>query len=729
MKNGKPKVVVTGDVCFDWNIASTRPSKLHNLWKSDNEWGSISSEPGASCLLGALIQRVSENVDNKYEVKTLRTPPSPVDSYLNDNIDNLLNLWSGFPQTESVCNKAVWRISQFLGWQRKKTPDLYKNEDEKVRPFGAYRLLVIDDKRFGFRDENAEPLWPVLKEPDWIMTRMARPLCEGALWTKLSKYENRHIVVVTANDLRHMDVRIRKELSWESTAEDVQSAMKKIKPLMECKHVIVSFDAAGAILYSKGKPNNKWELIFDPNELEGFTHKNDQGRVHGYAYCLVASIAHQIATSSEDLKNDNTCENTLKKAIKAGITAMQLLHNEGFDASDVEVNYFEEGELKKSRYLKIKFPMDSIANCISEFDICKAEYRDVPLPVIDNAWKNWSVAKELISLNSDLGADYFKKLQDIVLNGPKSNVIKDIPLLRIGDKKEIFIVERKEIEELRSISILIDEYCRRSNSTKDSKPLNIAVFGAPGSGKSFMVKNIAKALKLPVLLEKIEFNISQFTSVDDLTGAFHQVSDACLAGKIPLVFFDEFDCSVGALEFWWLKYFLMPMQDGKFQEKQITHVLGQCIFVFAGGICSTFAKLNEKAEETTRKEQKISDFVSRLKGHVSIQGIDLVNSELPTKTDEDMIKIKRALMLHSYLQRHADNIMSRKDDRKIQKGVLNAFLNIESYKHGARSMESIVEMSRLAGEAEYRKSALPPKELLDLHVNGDKFLKHAEDEG
>src|ERR1035438_7172678 len=44
------------------------------------------------------------------------------------------------------------------------------------------------------------------------------------------------------------------------------------------------------------------------------------------------------------------------------------------------------------------------------------------------------------------------------------------------------------------------------------------------------------------------------------------------------------------------------------------------------------------------------------------------------------------------------------------------------YKHGARSMESIIAMSQLAGKTRFERSSLPTETQLDLHVDGQEFL-------
>jgi hypothetical protein len=304
--------------------------------------------------------------------------------------------------------------------------------------------------------------------------------------------------------------------------------------------------------------------------------------------------------------------------------------------------------------------------------------------------------------------------QRIVLEGPET-VLRDVPLGKFG---ALLTADRREIESFRGIRSLVAEYCSKS---RQNKPLSIAVFGSPGSGKSFGINEVALSL-FPELIKKLEFNISQFTGVEDLHHALHQVRDTGLSGKIPLVFFDEFDAALEGQSLGWLRHFLMPMQDGAFLHGQISHPLGTAIFVFAGGTSEKLEAFDSHLSDEEFRKVKGPDFVSRLKGFVNIMGPNPVQND---SGGDPYFVLRRAILLRSLMSRQAKQIMVKHEGKemlKIDPGVLNAFLWIGKYKHGARSMESITVMSQLAGKSIFERSALPSESQLDLHVNGLEFL-------
>jgi hypothetical protein len=308
--------------------------------------------------------------------------------------------------------------------------------------------------------------------------------------------------------------------------------------------------------------------------------------------------------------------------------------------------------------------------------------------------------------------------EQIVLKGGEST-LRDVPQGIFGD---LFTVDRQEIESFRSIGTLAGEYL---SQVRPKRPLSIGVFGAPGSGKSFGIKQVANSLA-PGRIKVLEFNLSQFESTDELGDALHQVRDVNLSGKFPLVFWDEFDTPLSGKPLGWLRYFLAPMQDGAFWEGQIVHPIGPAIFVFAGGTSERMASFGDGLDEETFRGAKVPDFISRLKGFVNVLGPNPQGSKNgePSAADPFYI-IRRAILLRSILWCNARHLFQPNGEIQllnIDKGVLRAFLKTRFYKHGIRSMESIVAMSQLAGKTKYERSSLPPEAQLDLHVDGQEFL-------
>ena len=167
-----------------------------------------------------------------------------------------------------------------------------------------------------------------------------------------------------------------------------------------------------------------------------------------------------------------------------------------------------------------------------------------------------------------------------------------------------------EIEGLQTIRRQVESY--RAN-TKIDRPLSLAVFGQPGSGKSFAIKQLAKEM-LGDQAQVFEFNLTQFQKWEDLVLSFHRIRDAAARGRMPFVFWDEFDTD----DFRWLKHFLAPMQDAEFHSAGHAFPFGRGTFVFAGGVAHTMAEFRDKVgRETARKGP---DFISRLHGYLDVKG-------------------------------------------------------------------------------------------------------------
>jgi hypothetical protein len=158
------------------------------------------------------------------------------------------------------------------------------------------------------------------------------------------------------------------------------------------------------------------------------------------------------------------------------------------------------------------------------------------------------------------------------------------------------------------------------------------------------------------------------------------------------------------------------MQDGEFQEGQLIHPVGKAIFIFAGGTSHTFEEFKTKK---ALKEAKGPDFLSRLKGFLNISG---PNPQEKREEGDPYFIVRRALLLRSLYERLAPQLLDEHRILRIDPGILRAFLEIRRYEHGARSMESIIAMSKLGNATHFNRSALPPEEQLSLHVEPKAFM-------
>jgi hypothetical protein len=609
-----------------------------------------------------------------------------------------------------VAGKAkdcVWRVEKFLGLDRSESfPQPTESELKNIAAaFGAADLLVLDDANLGFRKEGQ--IWSTgftSEAPSsWILLKMSRPIAEGKLWEHLyQQFAERLIVVMTVADLRGSEVQISRALSWEKTAEDLARELvqnPRVNALARCAHVVISFGTAGAFwLQNTAAANHKLEvecqLLFDPAAMEGTWEQGYPGKMIGYTSCLAAGIARQLMLQPKAPQ--------LAAGITSGLSALRKLHH---------IGYGKCGEGKV--ITPLAFPLKAIAE---ELAVPQTSFVVATIPTrfcaatsarekcATNAWTI------LAARADDTKKPLLEIARGIVLNGVEAT-LPDVPLGRFGG---LLTLDRQEMESYRSIGALIREYRRQTNL---DRPLSLAVFGAPGSGKSFGIVQVVKSI-FHDDLKKLTFNLSQFNDPEQLYDAFHQIRDVTLSGQMPLVFWDEFD--TGDLR--WLAYFLAPMQDGNFQQGQITHNLGRAIFVFAGGTKARMEDFDRGPEDEAFRKVKGTDFISRLKGHINILG--------PNPADGDAVSdplylIRRAVLLRELLGRDYERLFKGKQ-LNIDSGVLRALLQTVQYKHGVRSMESLLAMSRLKGKTQFERSSLPPLSQLDLHVEGRDFMDFVE---
>ena len=263
-----------------------------------------------------------------------------------------------------------------------------------------------------------------------------------------------------------------------------------------------------------------------------------------------------------------------------------------------------------------------------------------------------------------------------------------------------------EIEPIITLKRVMDSYIRRETF---QRPLCVGVFGPPGSGKSFSVKEVARVIGQKIdqnPFEFFEFNLTQFGSPEEINSAIEPIRASVAKGKVPIVFWDEFDCRYDHHEFGYLRYFLPSMQDGVTYVHGAPYNIGRSIFVFAGGVKSSWDEMesliHSEDHDQVRLAQnlKIPDFMSRLRVVIDIDGIDLSEQILKnTATAEELDDLRRILLKRAFIIAHQMDTHWKKAARKTS-GLLLRLL-LADYKFGARSIEAVIEASGAADRLVY----------------------------
>jgi len=534
------------------------------------------------------------------------------------------------------------------------------------------------------------------------------PIGKGDLWDHLVTCQprDRLIILASAKLLRDSEVRLSRGLSWERTVEHLLGELRQspaIRALNQARHLIVNFEADGALWINISSPNEPRAcLVFDAEHAEGEWGSSIKGEAFGYQSCLAAAVIQTLVSH----KNNQT-DPDFQPAMERGLSAMRNLREEGHGNVDRNERGFPCARLAA----ELVHPKHRFSRALIPSSILDRRTTQTSAP--------WSI---LASLQNPAAPQrpLYGFARQLAIQGQA--VLAHVPHLRV---RELVTADRGEMETLRSLRRIMIAY---RDSDPGKKPLSIGVFGAPGSGKSFGVEQLAvgifgdaggKSYK-----GSMEFNLSQFDSPSDLIGAFHQVRDRVLQGLIPVAFLDEFD----SREYFWLQYLLAPMQDGRFQEGQITHALGKCVFIFAGGTSDTFEEFGSQRRADEKNERfklaKGPDFKSRLDGYLNVLGPNQrkLGASWEKKRAADpsdiFFPVRRALMIRNALDCKKDETLD------IDPGLLTALLRTGEYRHGARSVKKILEpfnIARTASRGRLQRWQAPAPNQLSLHVNTEEF--------
>jgi len=580
---------------------------------------------------------------------------------IGKNFERYRREYYGMHRYEDAKKRSYYAISRHLGY-REGEPGSEVYTHPPANPDEPADLLVWDEGFGGLSicEDSRNILWASDK---------ALPERE-----QFDKIASKCYLFIDGDVLRMAGAMISRKISWERTVTELFWQLQnneEISYLMKARHILITFAEDGAVYIDNSGELPEAHLILTHGGGEGSLRESNPGQYDNIFNCMVVMFITVFAASFDEIRKPENIRKMLE--IGGSVVLSGLKFGDENDSITLGDSDFS-GKIWQA--FSIPLTYDEALRQVSVGD-------------------DWTVADSVSDMRlNDVAFDY-------VLKGPE--VIEGLPQLSFG---ALTTIDRWEIESYQNIRNLIVAYA----DGEDTRPLSIAVFGSPGSGKSFGVSQIAQYV-LPGKVERLAFNVSQFTSLADLANAFQRVRDTILCGKLPLVFFDEFDSDRDGLPLGWIKSFLMPMQDGMFKDDSGEHPLGRCILVFAGGTASSFEGFLKHDDDF--KNVKGPDFVSRLRGTINVLG--------PNKTsdgDRNYI-LRRALLLRSLCER---KLRFNENIAPVSASIIRAMLHVPEYKHGARSMEAILDMSRMEGNS-WEPVSLPSHSQLSLHVDADAFIK------
>ncbi len=671
-----------------------------------------------------------------------------VESFLHTEPDETTNVWwEVSPESRHSSTDATLRIprlNRVFGYTAEDPSTSYDNRyyppeiDPNSPSADGPHHLVLFDLNFGFCSGNPSegrervpsgadgptkpPLtdWEVQRtwwreKPGMILVALGRllpdmdaPVNEAESfwnwWHADALAPSQSIIVLSAQLLRASGIRISHRLSWERSVEDCLVALQthpKLRALSCSRHLIIRFGCAG-VLYVRndkgGSPPRAW-LVYDAHAHDGF-HRDPEkdGRVLGSNCVLLSCILKSVLQIATVGDSDEPISAAIDKGLRLSLPAIQKFYDDGYSPFEAENDFGILDYKALEGVLEVMHPLD----CPESHPISHIE---VPM---NRGWRFIQGKSYGSLLKAAISHVRFRGVLDE--EERKTGDLKcmavdgiHIPLANFG---KFAAIAREEVDAYRSIQLILKRYL---SGARESKPISLAVFGPPGSGKSFGIRQVAESIHKD-RIAWIECNLAQFSSPDDLVIPLLKARDV-QGDKTPMILLDEFDSKISGAALGWLRYLLQPMQDGSFKHGEEVRTIGRAIMVFAGGTSESFREFScESGEDEAKLEfrrAKGPDFVSRLSGYIDTLGINPKNGDRSIDTG---FVLRRAVLLRSLIEQRG--LLSRSECALVDESMIRTLLTLEEYKHGARSMEILLKMC----VGEDGAIRLPAPKQLEVHV-------------
>ncbi|KAK4144983.1 uncharacterized protein C8A04DRAFT_27231 [Dichotomopilus funicola] len=390
---------------------------------------------------------------------------------------------------------------------------------------------------------------------------------------------NRVLVVIDAPHLLE-DYGDDGYFSWDKAVEELSKVAKQETfKIFRKFHVVIRLGNEGAIYRSPAShpSGNRQILIFDAHNSQGHFLRRGlrqtpnkavlEGKFRdAYLAGLAASLSAESTTSLEEL-----CGIQVREAVMVAIRWSQRYAVQAATATGTS-------PALPARWQSLEHDVAGDSVLIP-----------VDLPG-DVAAGNDSLVFEALPYRPIKHA-----ARDIVRKGREA-VLSLVPTARF---KALATADRFEIEGFRKIARDIQGYV--NGETTRPAPLSIAVFGQPGSGKSFGIEQVILSVmeesgKMGEV-EMLKFDLSQFQRSADFQVAFETIRDCSIRGKRPVVFFDEFDSTFNHQPLYWVQHLLEPIEKGTWKNKaKVECRLDNGIYVFIGGTAKTMKEFKSPDE-------------------------------------------------------------------------------------------------------------------------------------
>ncbi|KAI1075542.1 hypothetical protein F5B20DRAFT_378838 [Whalleya microplaca] len=683
-------IVVAGDVPVDLFVYPTAESKSA---QSDRQTSQVHRINGGAELIGKFL-----NDSIKRHQHQIKWPRKVQQDYSLKDV-------TGITELDIVTVDGDVATFKVRRRQRLEPEPRWQRPEFELKMTDELSILVLQDAECDFTNPNEAINLLRQTRAELLVYHMARrPLGTGTIWDAVRRgpldaignfRSEGLVVVVSADALRAEGIELSYGLSWEKSCEDFVEKIGtngKLDTLVTCANLIVLFGCDAAI-YHRGRQMAEPILIFDPLRTEGSFTRHNLGDLPGLIEIFIGGfvtfIGHEMTHQHKRTMKD------FVDGIQFGMRTMRRFAELGFKNDGMQhwpvyphTTDMIRGQLPADLLITFTIPSETIAS--------RSHLTG----------RKWSI------LHDNIG-DAVQAAHHIVRRGALS-AANWIPVARFND---LIVLDRSEIESFRTIFHTVREYL----SGQQTRPLNIGVFGSRGSGKSFVSVQVVKAAAASCnrAIRLLRFNLSQLSNTEALSTAFNAARECALSGVLALVYINGFDTELQGAQLGWLTHLLLPMHVGQVLDHGEMHHIGPAILLLGSNNTASIEEFQELNREETDEIPRVQEFLSRLDGYINVLGIDKVDE------GDGMFPVRRAVVLRALLEEREPKLQGA-SGISIDESVLSGLLMVPRFRHGIRSLRTIISTSKVTGKSHFEKGALPNIAQLHLHLDFDEFLKYSK---